>query len=111
MKTIENTKLNFGLSRCKIYDVFIEKNNVENYVGQILFEREDKFWKINFLLNQKDKTLIVKHFSLKRGTSGLVALIPFSEKDLNIKVLIETRIMEFFENTGKVKLERNYNFA
>jgi hypothetical protein len=111
MKELENNKMKFDLSRCKIYDVFIVKNNTNFYLGQIKFTEENNFWKTIFSIDQKDKNSIEKNFYLKQGDTGFFATFSISENDLIIKINIETRTLKFFDSTDKVKLERNYNFT
>lgn len=110
IKNLENNKLDFCLSRCRIYDVFIEKNSIEFYVGQIQFTEDNEYWKINFSITKIDRDLINSHFDLKNDDSGFFSTAKITKDDNSIKINVVIELLAFFKNADIAKLERNYNF-
>jgi hypothetical protein len=109
-KKTENNKLDFCLSSCRNYDVFIKKNKIEFYVGQIQFNEENEYWKIIFSITKIDRDLINYHFNIKNGDSGFFSTAKITENDSSIKIKVVIELLTFFKNADIAKLERNYNF-
>ena len=109
-KNAENNKLDFCLSRCRIYEVFIKKNSIEFYVGQIQFTEENEYWKMHFALTTMDKNLICTEFFLKADDSGFVSTFRTSENETSLKIQLTEKFMDFFKESSSIRLERSYNF-
>lgn len=110
MRKIEHKKLNFCLSKCRIYEVFIYKNKTKCHVGQLQFTDVKEHWKIYFSITKIDRDLIDSHFDLKRGDSGFFLTAKRTENDFSIKINILDKLLKFFSNADLTTLERNYNF-
>lgn len=110
IKNLENNKLDFCLSRCRIYDVFIEKNSIEFYVGQIKYTGDNEYWKINFSITNIDRNLINSQFDLKNDDSGFFSTVHTSEDEYSIQICNEKKILDYFVGSISVRLEKSYNF-
>ena len=110
LKVMENNKLNFNLNRCLIYEVFIKKNNIEFYVGQIQFTEENEYWIMKFTLSNTDKNLIWTEFCLKTNDTGFFSTFRTCENETNLLIKLKGKFMDFFKESSSIRLVRSYNF-